>query len=49
MTDKKSTKAEKATEKASVKMHDDVTTSLEQLEHPGTKAQKASGTPKKKK
>ena len=31
-------KAQKASEKATVKMHDDVTASLDQLEHPGTKA-----------
>lgn len=35
-------KAQKATEKATEKMHSDVTASLEQLEHPGVKAQKAS-------
>ncbi|MCK9590980.1 MAG: hypothetical protein M0Q91_03065 [Methanoregula sp.] len=35
-------KAQKATEKATEKMHSDVTASLDQLEHPGVKAQKAS-------
>jgi hypothetical protein len=55
MTDKstvkgsKAMKAQKASEKATVKMHDDVTASLDQLEHPGTKAPKGSDIPKKKK
>ena len=34
----KSAKAQKTADKATLKMHDDVTTSLEQLEHPGVKA-----------
>ena len=52
MTDKKGVKAQKAqkaSEKATVKMHDDVTASLDQLEHPGTKAPKGSDISKKKK
>jgi hypothetical protein len=49
MTDKKGMKAQKASEKATVKMHDDVTASLDQLEHPGTKAPKGSDKSKKKK
>jgi hypothetical protein len=50
MTDKdsKAMKAQKASEKATVKMHDDVTASLDQLEHPGTKAPKASDEGKHK-
>jgi len=49
MTDKsKAEKAQKASEKATLKMHDDVTTSLEQLEHPGTKVPKASDEVKHK-
>jgi hypothetical protein len=32
---------QKATDKASEKFHNEVTTSLEQLEHPGAKPQKA--------
>ena len=34
----KSAKAQRTADKATLKMHDDVTTSLEQLEHPGIKA-----------
>jgi hypothetical protein len=41
-------KAQKASEKATLKMHDDVTTSLEQLEHPGIKAHKVSDEAKHK-
>lgn len=37
----KAEKAQKATEKASAKFESEVTTSLEQLEHPGVKSQKA--------
>ena len=50
MTDKdsKAMKAQKASEKATLKMHDDVTTSLEQLEHPGMKAHKVSDEAKHK-
>jgi hypothetical protein len=50
MTDKDSNamKAQKASEKATVKMHDDVTASLDQLEHPGTKAPKGSDEVKHK-
>ena len=47
--DSKAMKAQKASEKATVKMHDDVTASLDQLEHPGTKAPKGSDKSKKKK
>jgi hypothetical protein len=49
MTDKKGVKAQKASEKATLKMHDDVTASLDQLEHSGTKAPKGSDISKKKK
>ena len=50
MTDKdsKAMKAQKASEKATIKMHNDVTASLEQLEHPGTKAPKGSDVVKHK-
>ena len=50
MTDKdsKAMKAQKASEKATLKMHNDVTASLEQLEHPGTKAPKGSDVVKHK-
>jgi hypothetical protein len=50
MTDKdsKAMKAQKASEKATVKMHNDVTASLDQLEHPGTKAPKGSDVVKHK-
>jgi len=41
-------KAQKASEKATVKMHNDVTASLDQLEHPGTKAPKGSDVVKHK-
>ena len=37
----KAEKVQKATEKASAKFQGEVTTSLEQLEHPGVKSQKA--------
>lgn len=49
MTDTKAMKAQKASEKATVKMHDDVTASLDQLEHPGAKAPKEPDKSKKKK
>jgi hypothetical protein len=35
------TAKQKATDKASEKFHNEVTTSLEQMEHPGAKPQKA--------
>lgn len=38
----KAAKAQKASDKATEKMHSDVTTSLEQLGHHGAKAQKVS-------
>jgi hypothetical protein len=38
----KAAKAKKASDKATEKMHSDVTKSLDQLEHPGAAAQKVS-------
>ena len=50
MTDKdsKAMKAQKASEKATIKMHNDVTASLEQLQRHGTKAPKGSDVVKHK-
>ncbi|MFZ0006195.1 MAG: MTH865 family protein [Methanoregula sp.] len=42
----KSAKAKRTADKATLKMHDDVTTSLEQLEHPGVTAKKVPEEPK---
>lgn len=39
----KAGKAQKISDKATLKMHNDVTASLEQLEHPEVKAKKKSG------